>query len=82
MLHTILDLATLKALYADGKPTPRDVMQAIIEGRARNHAAFWDGQVLTLTRAYDRDLLWRRQFLNPFAFNNAPSELRALVLDS
>lgn len=27
----------------------------------------------------DRDLLWRRQFLNPFAFDNVPAELMALV---
>ena len=30
----------------------------------------------------DRDLLWRRQFLNPFAFDSAPAELLALVLDN
>lgn len=29
----------------------------------------------------DRDLLWRRQFLNPFAFENAPANLMALMID-
>jgi serine/threonine-protein kinase HipA len=29
----------------------------------------------------DRDLLWRRQFLNPFAFDGAPTELLAMVID-
>ena len=33
MLPTILDLATLRALYAERKVTPRDVMQAVIERR-------------------------------------------------
>lgn len=32
--------------------------------------------------AVDRDLLWRRQFLNPFAFDSAPVELLALVLNN
>ena len=27
----------------------------------------------------DRELMWRRQFLNPFAFEGAPPELAALV---
>jgi serine/threonine-protein kinase HipA len=27
----------------------------------------------------DRDLFWRRQFLNPFAFEGAPEALSALV---
>jgi serine/threonine-protein kinase HipA len=27
----------------------------------------------------DRDLLWRRQFLNPFSFDGAPAELLAMV---
>ncbi|SDG87779.1 hypothetical protein [Pelagibacterium luteolum] len=27
----------------------------------------------------DRDLLWRRQFLNPFAFESVPAELMTLV---
>jgi len=27
----------------------------------------------------DRNLFWRRQFLNPFAFENAPEELTSLV---
>ena len=30
----------------------------------------------------DRDLLWRRQVLNPFAFDGAPAELRVLVTDN
>lgn len=30
----------------------------------------------------DRDLLWRRQILNPFAFENAPADLVALMLDN
>lgn len=29
----------------------------------------------------DRDLLWRRQFLNPFAFDGASAELLELVID-
>jgi serine/threonine-protein kinase HipA len=27
----------------------------------------------------DRDLFWRRQFLNPYAFEGAPEELRGLM---
>jgi len=27
----------------------------------------------------DRNFFWRRQFLNPFAFEEAPAELAALV---
>jgi hypothetical protein len=34
MLPTILDLATLKALYAERKVTPRDAMQAVIDRSA------------------------------------------------
>lgn len=30
----------------------------------------------------DRALLWRRQILNPFAFENAPADLLALMLDN
>lgn len=30
----------------------------------------------------ERNLFWRRQFLNPFAFENAPEELAALVASS
>lgn len=30
----------------------------------------------------DRALLWRRQILNPFAFENAPADLVALMLDN
>ena len=31
--------------------------------------------------AVDRDLLWRRQFLNPFAFDSAPADLAAPLLN-
>ncbi|MEA2929624.1 MAG: serine/threonine-protein kinase HipA, partial [Hyphomicrobiales bacterium] len=27
----------------------------------------------------DRNLMWRRQFLNPFAFEGAPAELAGLL---
>ncbi|MBB5416018.1 putative tellurite resistance protein B-like protein [Paraburkholderia atlantica] len=27
----------------------------------------------------DRELMWRRQFLNPFAFEGAPAELAVLL---
>lgn len=123
------------------------------DDHARNHAAFWDGQALTLTPAYDicpqgragneatqamlivegdrmsrimsavdaaplfqlsrnqalaiaraqievirgrygqvcaeaglnevdRALLWRRQFLNPFAFDGSPTELLAPLIEN
>jgi serine/threonine-protein kinase HipA len=138
--------------FADAKATARELFSRIVfnilcgntDDHARNHAAFWDGDSLTLTPAYDicpqartgqeasqamlirdgdrrsqiaaclsaaphfllsqddaiaivnhqvqvilrewdavcteaalspvdRALLWRRQFLNPFAFYNAPA---------
>ena len=43
-------------------------------------------QELSLPKLYDpltevdRNLFWRRQFLNPFAFEGAPKELVELVL--
>jgi allophanate hydrolase len=52
MLPTILDLATLKALYADRIVTPRDVMAAVIERRAA-----WPDQAVFITTTSDRDLL-------------------------
>jgi hypothetical protein len=36
---TILDLATLKALYAERKVTPRDAMQAVIDRSAAGRDA-------------------------------------------
>lgn len=52
MLPTILDLATLKALYADRKITPRDVMETVIERRAD-----WPDKAVFITPTSDADLL-------------------------
>jgi serine/threonine-protein kinase HipA len=139
--------ATLRELFAR---MLFNVLCGNTDDHARNHAAFWNGHVLTLTPAYDicpqprtggaasqamliageerlsriatcleaapsfllagdealalaahqikvvrdqwgpvcaearltqvdRNLLWRRQFLNPFAFEGAPAELARLV---
>lgn len=153
------ELATvIRHRFTDPKPTLRELFARIVfnilsgntDDHARNHAAFWDGRMLSLTPAYDicpqgragreatqamlidgdrrlsqlslcldaapnflisrddataiaagqittikqewqtvcdeaalstvdRDLFWRRQFLNPFAFEGAPEALSALV---
>ena len=153
------DLATVvRHRFTDPKPTLRELFSRIVfnilsgntDDHARNHAAFWDGHVLSLTPAYDicpqgragreatqamlidgdrrlsqlslcldaaptflisreeataiaarqiatikrewqtvcdeatlstvdRDLFWRRQFLNPYAFEGAPEELSGMV---
>lgn len=52
MLPTILDLATLKTLYADRSATPRDVMEAVIERRAA-----WPDKAVFITPTSDADLL-------------------------
>ena len=52
MLPTILDLATLRAFYADRKVTPHDVIQAVIE----RHAA-WPDKAVFITPTSDADLL-------------------------
>lgn len=52
MLPTILDLATLKALYASGSVTPPDVMRAVIERRAA-----WPDRAVFITPTADEDLL-------------------------
>jgi allophanate hydrolase len=52
MLPIILDLATLRSLYADHSVTPRDVMEAIIERRAA-----WPDKAVFITPASDADLL-------------------------
>ncbi len=52
MLPTILDLATLRALYADRSATPRDVMQAVLERRAA-----WPDKAVFITPVSDVDLL-------------------------
>lgn len=51
MLPTILDVATLKALYADGSVTPLDVMEAVIERRAA-----WPDKAVFITPVSDADL--------------------------
>lgn len=64
----------------------------LIKGR---YGSFIDharaGQITTIRREWqtvcdeaalstvDRDLFWRRQFLNPFAFEGAPEALSALL---
>ncbi|KKC34023.1 type II toxin-antitoxin system HipA family toxin [Devosia psychrophila] len=149
-LHFRDPRATLHELYSR---LMFNILVGNTDDHARNHAAFWDGQALTLTPAYDicpqgragneatqamliigddrmsrimsavgaatrfqlsreqaleiaqaqievirtrfgdvcdeaglsevdRELLWRRQFLNPFAFDSVPAELLALVIDS
>ncbi|HEY0033597.1 MAG TPA: allophanate hydrolase [Devosia sp.] len=52
MLPTILDLATLRALYAEGSVTPRDVMEAVVERRAA-----WPDKAVFITPTSDADLL-------------------------
>ena len=52
MLPTILDLATLRAFYADRKVTPHDVIQAVIERRAA-----WPDKAVFITPTGDADLL-------------------------
>ncbi|UJW85346.1 allophanate hydrolase [Devosia sp. SL43] len=52
MLPTILDLATLRALYADHSVTPRDVMEAVIERRAA-----WPDKAVFITPTSDAALL-------------------------
>jgi serine/threonine-protein kinase HipA len=153
------DLATIiRHRFAAPKETLKELFARMLfnvlcgntDDHARNHAAYWDGRVLSLTPAYDvcpqartggeanqamlitgndrlsqiavclkaaptfllspreaiaiarrqitairnhwepvcreatmtevdRNLLWRRQFLNPFAFEGAPPELTALA---
>ncbi|MBU1336704.1 MAG: allophanate hydrolase [Alphaproteobacteria bacterium] len=51
MLPIMLDLATLKALYADRTVTPRDVMEAVIERRAA-----WLDKAVFITPTSDADL--------------------------
>ncbi|HEY8358467.1 MAG TPA: allophanate hydrolase [Ramlibacter sp.] len=52
MLPTILDLATLRELYASRKISPRDVMQSVIERRAN-----WPDKAVFITPSSDADLL-------------------------
>ncbi|OYW98522.1 MAG: allophanate hydrolase, partial [Rhizobiales bacterium 32-66-8] len=52
MLPIMLDLATLRALYADRSVTPRDVMEAVIERRAA-----WSDKAVFITPTSDADLL-------------------------
>lgn len=52
MLPIILDLATLKSLYANRTVTPREVMAAVIERRAA-----WPDQAVFITPTADLDLL-------------------------
>jgi serine/threonine-protein kinase HipA len=153
------DLATIiRHRFTKPKATLKEMFARIVfnvlcgntDDHARNHAAFWDGEKLTLTPAYDicpqarsggegsqamlitgddraskiavcleaarsfliahdeaaalvkhqigviqtrwaaicdeaklsevdRNLMWRRQFLNPFAFDEAPQEIVRLV---
>lgn len=153
------DLATIiRHRFAAPKQTLKELFSRMLfnvlcgntDDHARNHAAFWDGNALTLTPAYDicpqartggeadqamlivgqerfsqiavclkaapsfllsngealaiahrqiatvrdgwkpncdaakltevdRNLMWRRQFLNPFAFEGAPAELVELI---
>ncbi|MGV8834006.1 MAG: type II toxin-antitoxin system HipA family toxin [Devosia sp.] len=153
------DLANIiRVRFAHPKTTLRELFGRMVfnvlcgnnDDHARNHAAFWDGQHLSLTPAYDicpqsrtgnqstqamlihgdardsriatclgaakdfllteqeavalvisqvitikdhwatacgdveltevdRKLFWKRQFLNPFAFENAPEQIRELV---
>jgi allophanate hydrolase len=51
MLPIMLDLATLRTLYADRKVTPLDVMEAVIERRAA-----WPDQAVFITPTSDSDL--------------------------
>ncbi|MFN4211139.1 MAG: allophanate hydrolase [Devosia sp.] len=51
MLPIMLDLATLKALYADRTVTPRDVMEAVIERRAA-----WPDKAVFITPTSDAGL--------------------------
>ncbi|WP_375450199.1 allophanate hydrolase [uncultured Devosia sp.] len=51
MLPIILDLASLRALYADGTATPLDVIEAVIERRAA-----WPDKAVFITEASDADL--------------------------
>lgn len=59
---TYADLATaIRASFTDSKSTLRELFSRIVfnvcigntDDHARNHAAFWDGRMLTLTPAYD-----------------------------
>jgi serine/threonine-protein kinase HipA len=59
---TYYDLAdAIRNRFAEPKQTLRELFSRIIfnicvsntDDHARNHAAFWDGKILTLTRAYD-----------------------------
>jgi allophanate hydrolase len=52
MLPTILDLATLRELYASGSVTPRQVMEAVIDRRAA-----WPDKAVFITQVSDADLL-------------------------
>ncbi len=58
----------------------RDEATAIAAGQIasikRNWQTVCDEAALTTV---DRDLFWRRQFLNPFAFEGAPEALREMV---
>jgi len=51
MLPIMLDLATLRTLYADRKVTPLDVMEAVIKRRAA-----WPDQAVFITPTSDSDL--------------------------
>jgi allophanate hydrolase len=52
MLPTILDLATLRELYASRRVSPRDVLQSVIERRAN-----WPDKAVFITLSSDADLL-------------------------
>lgn len=59
--------------FVDPKETLTELFKRLVfnilsgntDDHARNHAAFWDGNSLQLSQV-DRNLLWKRQFLNPY----------------
>lgn len=59
--------------FVDPKETLMELFKRLVfkilsgntDDHARNHAAFWDGNSLKLSQV-DRNLLWKRQFLNPY----------------
>lgn len=71
----------------DSCPQGRRVAPALPRTRARDRAGAVQIEVIRMRyrevcdeaslSEVDRDLLWRRQFLNPFAFDGAPAELLA-----
>jgi serine/threonine-protein kinase HipA len=72
------------ALCLDAAPNfllSRDEATAIAASQIAAIRKHWDAvcEEATLT-AVDKQLLWRRQFLNPFAFEGAPESLTSLAV--